>query len=191
VSEDPIDRFAALFERAKAAQPREPEAVVLATADERGQPSARVVLMKGFDQRGFVFYTNLHSRKGRELKARPLAALCFYWPSLEHQVRVEGRVEQVPDPEADAYFASRGRGSQLSAWASQQSEALGSREELERAWQDAERRFPGNVPRPPHWTGMRLSPEQIEFWHSRPNRMHERTVYVREGRGWRSGLLYP
>jgi pyridoxamine 5'-phosphate oxidase len=150
-----------------------------------------VVLMKGFDQRGFVFYTNLHSRKGRELKARPLAALCFYWPSLEQQVRVEGRVEQVPDPEADAYFASRGRGSQLSAWASQQSEALGSREELERAWQDAERRFSGNVPRPPHWTGMRLSPEQIEFWHSRPNRMHERTVYVREGRGWRSGLLYP
>jgi pyridoxamine 5'-phosphate oxidase len=191
VSEDPIDRFAALFERAKAAQPREPEAVVLATVDERGQPSARVVLMKGFDQRGFVFYTNLHSRKGRELKARPLAALCFYWPALEQQVRVEGRVEQVPDPEADAYFASRGRGSQLSAWASQQSEALGSREELERAWQDAERRFAGNVPRPPHWTGMRLSPERIEFWHSRPNRMHERTVYVREGRGWRSGLLYP
>lgn len=191
MNEDPIERFAALFERAKAAQPREPEAVVLATADERGQPSARVVLMKGFDQRGFVFYTNLHSRKGRELKARPLAALCFYWPALEQQVRVEGRVEQVPDSEADAYFASRGRGSQLSAWASQQSDALGSRDELERAWQDAEQRYADNVPRPPHWTGLRLSPERIEFWHSRPNRMHERTVYLREGRGWRSGLLYP
>ncbi|HEX4620460.1 MAG TPA: pyridoxamine 5'-phosphate oxidase, partial [Myxococcaceae bacterium] len=153
MSEDPIERFAALFERAKAAQPREPEAVVLATADERGQPSARVVLMKGFDQRGFVFYTNLHSRKGRELKARPLAALCFYWPSLEQQVRVEGRVEQVPDSEADAYFASRSRGSQLSAWASRQSAALGSRDELERAWRDADQRYAGSVPRPPHWTG--------------------------------------
>jgi pyridoxamine 5'-phosphate oxidase len=191
VSEDPIGRFAALFERAKAAQPREPEAVVLATADERGQPSARVVLLKGFDQRGFVFYTNLHSRKGRELKARPLAALCFYWPSLEQQVRVEGRVEQVPDSEADAYFASRGRGSQLSAWASQQSEALGSRDELERAWRDADQRYAGGVPRPPHWTGLRLNPERIEFWHSRPDRMHERTIYLREGRGWRCGLLYP
>jgi pyridoxamine 5'-phosphate oxidase len=192
VSDDPIERFAALFERAKAAHPKEPEAMVLATVDASGQPSARVVLMKGFDARGFVFYTNLHSRKGRELEARPLAALCFYWPELEQQVRVEGRVERVTDAEADAYFSTRSPGSQLSAWASQQSEALGSREELERAWAQAEQRYAGgNVPRPPHWSGLRLSPERIEFWRSQPNRMHQRTVYLREGRGWKSGLLYP
>jgi pyridoxamine 5'-phosphate oxidase len=192
VSEDPFRRFAELFERAKKAQPKDPEAATLATVDERGQPSARVILMKGFDPSGFVFYTNLTSRKGRELKARPLAALCFYWSALEEQVRVEGRVEQVPDAEADAYFATRQRGSQLGAWASQQSSRLSSREELERAWAEQDAKYAGRpVSRPPHWSGFRLGPERMEFWKSRPNRMHERTLYIREGSGWRTELLFP
>lgn len=166
--------------------------MVLATVSADGKPSARVVLLKSFDARGFVFYTNLQSRKGVELRFNPNAALCFYWPPLARQVRIEGIVENVSDEDADAYFASRPRGAQIGAWASRQSTELVSRQELESRVKEFEQEFAGReVPRPPFWSGFRLVPERIEFWQSREDRLHDRLVFVRQGDTWTKGLLYP
>lgn len=189
---DPIQRFADVFERARQAIPVDPNAVVVATVGADGRPSARVVLLKDFDRRGFVFFTNHESRKGQELHAHPFAALCFYWQPLDEQVRVEGRVEGVSAEEADAYFHSRARGSQVGAWASLQSRPLGSRDELETRVEDVEKRYAGvEVPRPPHWSGFRVVPDRIEFWHARASRLHDRHVYLRDGEAWRAQMLYP
>lgn len=189
---DPIARFAKIFEQAKKIVTPEPAAVTLATAGADGKPSARIVLLKGFDERGFVFYTNLESKKGKELQANPFAALCFYFPPLYQQVRVEGRVEQVSDAEADAYFATRPHGSQIGAWASKQSASLASREQLETDFKTVEEKFAGReVPRPPFWSGFRLIPERIEFWESRENRLHDRTAYSRQNGEWKIEKLYP
>jgi pyridoxamine 5'-phosphate oxidase len=190
-SADPITEFENAVERAKAHQV-DTAPVVLATTDESGRPSARLVLLRGVDPGGFVFFTNYNSRKGRELAVKPHAALCFYWASLDEQIRVEGSVERVSAEESDAYFAGRPRGSQLGAWASDQSEVLPSRETLEEKYREIERRFEGRtVERPPFWGGFRLIPVRIEFWYGRPDRLHDRVLYVRDGTRWRIERLYP
>ena len=187
-----LDRFDALYKRAAACDLNEPAAVTVATVDADGCPSARVVLLKGYDASGFVFYTNTLSRKGYELAANPHVAMCFFWDPLMEQVRVEGRVSSVTDAEADAYWNSRHPGSQIGAWASDQSEPLESRETLEaRVAAFAERFGDGPVPRPSHWSGYRVAPIRIEFWCSLPNRLHERTCYSLEGGEWRVSLLNP
>ena len=192
---EPFARFRDLLARARAVGVErlpEPTAFALGTADAAGQPAVRMLLLKDVDERGFVFYTNYESRKGRELLANPRAAMCFHWQPLELQVRVEGRVAPVAPGEADAYFASRERGSQVGAWASIQSRALESADELDRRVAEFERKFEGvPVPRPAHWSGFRLAPERIEFWRGMPSRLHRRDVYERDGDGWRVGLLFP
>lgn len=192
---DPIARFIVLFEQAKAL-PREllpePTAFALGTVSDTGQPSVRIVLLKQVDERGFVFYTNFESRKGRELLATKRAALCFHWQQLEVQVRVEGVARPVGDAEADAYFASRARGSQLGAWASIQSSVMALSGDLENRVREVEQRFAGRpVPRPPHWSGFRVMPERIEFWRNMPSRLHVRHLYTRDDGGWRIEQLYP
>ena len=187
-----LDRFDALFKRAAAHDLNEPAAVTVATVDADGRPSARVVLLKGYDASGFVFYTNTLSRKGYELAANPRVAMCFFWDPLMEQVRVEGRVAPVTDAEADAYWNGRHPGSQIGAWASDQSEPLESREALEARVAEYLRRFGGGpVPRPPHWSGYRVAPARVEFWRSLPNRLHERTCYSLERGEWRVSLLNP
>ena len=192
---DPLAHFRTLLAAAQAVDRTllpEPTAMTLATVGADGQPSARLVLLKAVDERGFVFYTNLRSRKGRDLAANPRAALTFHWQPLEVQVRVEGTVEQVSDREADEYFATRDRGSQIGAWASDQSETLARDADLDARVADAERRFAGrDVPRPPHWSGYRVIPARVEFWRNRPSRLHERRLFERDGGEWRERLLFP
>jgi len=192
---DPIERFRALFAEAKRIpvdKLPEPTAFALATVDSTGQPSVRIVLLKDFDERGFVFYTNYESRKGRELLGTRKAALCFHWQLLEAQVRVEGVVETVSDAEADAYFASRARGSQLGAWASIQSERMEHEGDLDRRLAEMDARFGDKpIPRPPHWSGFRVVPSRIEFWKNMPSRLHVRHVYTRDGNAWAVTRLYP
>ena len=166
--------------------------MALGTVDEDGNPSVRIVLLKAYDERGFVFYTNYDGRKGRELLARPRAALCFFWPTIDVQVRIEGSVAEVADDEADAYFATRHRMSQIGAWASRQSEPLESPDALDKRVAKYEREFEGKaVPRPPHWSGFRVQPERIEFWKGKPSRLHERHLYTRAANGWKIETLYP
>ncbi len=192
MADDPLALFDAWFAEAKASEPNDPNAMALATVDADGQPSVRMVLLKGHDQRGFVFYTNLNSRKARALIDTPKAALLFHWKSLRRQIRIEGAVSGVSQDEADAYFATRGRDSQLGAWASDQSQPLPSREIFLAQFDEMEARFEGqDVPRPPHWSGFRVAPKQIEFWQDRAHRLHERRLFTKEGDGWREGLLYP
>ena len=193
MSDDPHELFAKWFEEACGAEPNDPSAMALATADARGRPSARMVLMKAHDPRGFAFYTNSQSRKGGELAANPRAALLFHWKSLRRQVRAEGRVEQVSDAEADAYFATRSRDSRLGAWASDQSRPLASRTAFEARYADLAADYEGrDVPRPAYWWGYRLVPDRIEFWSDRPHRLHERRLFTLGDDGsWSEGLLYP
>ena len=194
IATDPIARFLEAFERAKSREPADPTAMVLATADARGRPSARLVLLKEADARGFVFFTNRHSRKGKELEENPHAALCIHWPVGGEQIRVEGPVAPVPDEESDAYFLTRARGSQIGAWASEQSRPVASREALLARVREIEARFEGMpVPRPPHWGGYRLTPSRIEFWTAGEHRLHDRESYERDAPSapWRLTRLQP
>ena len=188
----PHDLFEQWFAEARTSEPNDANAMAVATVDADSRPSCRMVLLKGHDHRGFVFYTNLEGRKAGELLANPQAALLFHWKSLRRQVRIEGPVAQVTDAEGDAYFASRSRDSQLGAWASDQSRPLDRRETFENRFEEMRARFEGGpVPRPPHWSGFRVTPERIEFWLDRAHRLHERRLFERDGEGWREGLLYP
>jgi pyridoxamine 5'-phosphate oxidase len=189
---DPLSLFRAWAADARAAEINDPDAMALATVDEAGLPDVRMVLMKGFDSRGIVFYTNAHSAKGRELAANPRAALLFHWKSLRRQIRVRGTVDPASDAEADAYFASRSRASQIGAWASDQSQPLDSRITLDTAAADYAMKFAGGpVARPPHWKGFRLAPASFEFWSDGAHRLHDRALFTREGENWRRQRLFP
>ena len=191
-TDDPIAMCRDWIEDARQAGIFLPERVNLATATKDGVPSARMMLHKGVDDRGFVFYTNYESRKGRELEENPRAALTFHWSILERQIRVEGSVEKLSQEESEAYFSSRSRGSRIGAWASDQSTAVGSREELVQRFREYDKKYPGeNVPLPPFWGGWRLKPQRIEFWQGRLNRLHDRLRYDRKGDGWEITRLYP
>ncbi len=192
VNPEPVEQFRRWFEEALAADLHEPNAMIVATASPDGLPSARVVLLKGFDDRGFVFYTNYEGRKGRELEENPRAALLFYWGELERQVRIEGTASRVSEEESDAYYASRPRGSRLGALASEQSRVVGSREVLEGRIRTLEAEYEGrDVPRPAFWGGYRVEPEAMEFWQGRENRLHDRLVYRRGDGGWKMERLQP
>ncbi len=189
--EDPLILFRQWYAEAEKVE-ADPTPMTLATADRNGRPAVRVVLLKGFDERGFQFFTNTESRKGRELRENPRAALCFFWPGLLRQVRLEGPAERVSDEEADQYFASRPRERQLAAWASKQSEPLASREELLQRYRDYEQQFAGRpVPRPPFWSGYRVVPDWFEFWIGHENRLNERILYVKQNGQWTRTLLHP
>lgn len=193
-ADEPFSLFEAWFKDAVASEPRDPTAMTLATVDAQGRPDARIVLLKGRDDRGFVFYTNTTSQKGRELGAHPQAALVFYWKSLNRQIRIRGPVESVTAAEADAYFATRPRGAQIGAWASQQSQPLESRAVFEQAVADVTAKYGSNpVPRPPHWSGYRILPLAIEFWHDRPFRLHDRIEFTRNDMSspWSKTRMYP
>jgi pyridoxamine 5'-phosphate oxidase len=190
--DDPFALFGSWLNEAAATEPNDSNAMILATATPAGRPSARTVLLKAWDGRGFVFYTNLESRKSAELKANPHAALLFYWKTLHRQIRIEGEVSLVADDQADAYYASRPRGSRIGAWASAQSRPLESREVFEAALAAVEARFPEqNIPRPEFWSGWRLAPDYFEFWQDQQFRLHDRLTYRRAGEGWERGRLYP
>ncbi len=192
ISRDPVTEFARWFEEAVKAEVQEPNAMTLATATRDGVPSARIVLLKGFDQRGFVFFTDYRSRKGAELEGNPRAALVFYWGELERQVRITGEVSPVDREESEAYFRTRPRGSRLGAWISHQSQVISSRKQLEDRLPEMERKYPGDdVPLPPYWGGFRVVPEAVEFWQGRPSPLHDRIRYVRNGDGWRIERLSP
>lgn len=189
---EPIRRFLEIFEEAKRTEPGLPEAMAVATADPEGRPSVRMVLLKDADERGFVFYTNLESRKGIELLANSRAALLFHWKSLQRQVRIEGQTELVSDEEADAYFATRDRGARIGAWASQQSRPMAGRFDLEKRVAQFTAKFAiGNVPRPDFWSGFRVRPDRIEFWSEGKFRLHDREVYIRNSDSWRKERLFP
>jgi len=192
-TDDPLSLFEAWLKEAAAKEPRDPDAAALATVDADGLPDVRMVLLKKHDERGFVFFTNADSAKGRELAGNLKAAIVLYWKSLNRQIRVRGTVERISDAESDAYFASRPRGAQIGAWASQQSRPLDSRATLETAVSHFEKQYTGKVPRPAYWTGFRLVPSSIEFWADRPFRLHDRIVYTRPavGKPWTRERLYP
>jgi pyridoxamine 5'-phosphate oxidase len=191
VDRDPMKQFGVWMAQAIHAQVPEPTAMTLATVDAKGRPSGRIVLLKGIDARGFVFYTNYESRKGRDLAASPVAALTFLWKELERQVRIEGRVEKVTAAESDEYYTTRPLGSRIGAWASPQSEAIASREWLEQRWAELGREHGEQPPRPPHWGGYRVMPDYLEFWQGRRSRLHDRVCYAREGPGWKISRLAP
>ncbi len=192
MSDDPFALFDAWFAEARTSEPNDPNAMALATADAAGRPSVRMVLLKGHGPDGFVFYTNRGSRKAEALAENMQAGLLFHWKSLRRQIRIDGPVSFASDAESDAYFATRGRDSQLGAWASDQSRPLDARETFEARFEEMKARFDGqDVPRPPNWGGYRVTPERIEFWQDRAHRLHERRLFTRDGEAWNEGLLFP